>query len=164
MFRFFCFFFFLATSSASLAWQLEVEKDAMTGKEEKSATVRSPEIHDIGFPYGRVGARLIVRKHPRFGRDVIFYATGGQIPCRSYDPCSVLVKFDDEKPMRFDGANPSDGSSNVVFVRGYDKFVTKASRAKRVMIEVEFWKGGSRHYSFDVSGIPEELLPAKKTK
>lgn len=145
-------------SAGTSWWAYDVERDAMTGKEEITAHIQSKSTAELKWPHGSVRGRIIVRKHPRHGRDIIFAASGGQIPCRSYSPCSVLVRFDDNQPIKIQAANPSDGSPDVIFLRGFDRLLAAISKSKTMRIEIEFYSNGLQQFTFDVSGLKTELF------
>ncbi len=142
-------------SAAIAAWSYNTDTDPMTSKKHRFAMVASPTQHDLGFPYRTVSARLLIRKHPRHGRDIMFIASGGQIPCHSYSPCVVLLRFDEKPPIRVTSTGPSDGSSTTLFLSGYDKLLREIKQAKTLRIEVEFFSAGSRMFIFDVAGFDE---------
>lgn len=125
----------------------------MTSKKHRFAMVVSPTQHDLGFPYRTISARLLVRKHPRHGRDIMFIASGGQIPCHSYSPCVALLRFDEKPPIRVTSTGPSDGSTTTLFFSGYDILLREIKQAKALRIEVEFFSAGSRMFEFDVAGF-----------
>ena len=73
---------------------------------------------EFGFPYGgKQHGQLTLRRHPRFGRNVIFNIERGQLMCPSYDGCTVLVRFDDAPPASFSAMPPSDHSNETIFLR-----------------------------------------------
>ena len=87
----------------------------------------------------------------------------GQILCRSYEDCNVLVRFDDQKPVTYSGVGPADGSSESVFIRNYSKFLTSLKKAKRVRISTNIYQEGAPVFEFDVSGFDDKKYrPAAK--
>lgn len=143
-------------------WDYRIETDKMGKGVTYSASVQSSNIVEFDFPYqGPQRATLILREHPRYGKDVILYIERGQILCRSYSPCSVLVRFDDEKAVSYSGIGPEDGSSNGVFLRGYSRFFEKVLKAKRVRLSVTVYKQGSPVFDFDISGFSPDKYKAK---
>lgn len=130
-------------------WQYESAIDKMTSKETKFGTLVSRNKIDLDFPYMHDNNRgtLQVRKHPQHGLDIMFFVQKGQINC-SFNGCSVVVKFDDGNPMRWSVNEPSDNSSEVIFFNNEKKFLELASKAKRILVEVEFFHQGSRVFEF----------------
>ena len=118
------------------------------------ATVVSTNQIELGFPYGGPQrASLTLRTHPRHGKDVIFRIEKGQLLCRSYDGCSVLVRFDEDKAVSYRANGPADNSTETLFLSNYSGFAERLLRAKRVRISAEIYQAGAPVFEFDVSGF-----------
>lgn len=140
-------------------WLYASHDDEMSGKASKSASVLSTNQFEFDFPYqGKQRARLTIRRHPRWGNDVIFAIEKGQILCHSYSRCSINIRFDDNPPRRLNGNEPADNSSETVFIPGYNDFVTRLSRAKKLRVEVEIYQQGNLVAEFDVEGFDASKL------
>ena len=138
---------------AATEWSYQEFSDDMSKGKVKQASVMSLDTVDFRFPYnGKQRAKLVIRSHPRHGKDIILSLEKAQFLCR-YDECSVLAKFDDGKAQKFNAVEPSDHSTNVLFIKGFDKFVSAAKKAKNVAIEAEFYQEGGRAFHFDVDGL-----------
>lgn len=135
-------------------WLYEMDEDPMTSAKTYWATVTSTNQIELGFPYGGPQrARLMLRTHPRHGKDVIFQIDRGQILCPSYDGCTVLVRFDEDKPVRYSANGPADNSTETIFLGNYGGFAERLLTAKRVRISAEIYQSGSPVFEFDVSGF-----------
>src|SRR5690606_36991950 len=135
-------------------WRYHASEDSMSGAPSKSASVLSNNQFEFDFPYqGRQHATLTIRRHPRWGNDVIFRIEKGQVLCNSYDRCRINVRFDDAQPRRLSGNEPSDNSTETVFIPGYNDFVSRLSRAKTVRIEVDIYQQGPLVAEFNVEGF-----------
>jgi len=144
-------------------WGYAKAEDKMTGGTTYHAIVLSTNTVDFDFPYqGSQNARLHLRIDPKYGKDVIFSLEKGQILCNSYEDCTVLVRFDDEKPMKFSAAEPADHSSETVFIENYSKFVGEMMKAKTVRISANIYQQGSPVFEFDVSGFDVQKYKPKK--
>lgn len=145
-------------------WKYDADEDKMTGKTVYHATVKSSNTVDFTPPYsGAQHGSLVLRSGKGSGKDVIFTIQKGQIMCHSYQDCHVLVRFDDEKPVVYAAAGPSDNSSETIFLRGYDKFAARMRKAKMVRISVDIFQQGSPVFEFDVSGFdPDRFQPKGK--
>jgi hypothetical protein len=143
-------------------WSYSHNEDPMGKGTVHQADVTSSNTVDFSFPYsGEQHGTLTLRTHPRFGRDVIFAIRKGQILCRSYEDCQVLVRFDDEPPVNYAGRGPSDNSTEMVFILSYDKFVSRLMKAKRVRIAPSIYHQGSPIFEFNVEGFdPKSYRPA----
>lgn len=149
-----------AAAEKRMRWNYHTETDAVSGKSSAAAEVISGDANDLHSPYGPgVRATLLVRRHPRYGRDVIVSIDRGQLLCRSYgNPCRIMVRFDDRPAMAFEGAAPSDHSSDTVFVRGHDRFVAELKKAKTALIELPLYQDGQRSWTFNVAGFDAAQL------
>ncbi|MCP4501162.1 MAG: hypothetical protein GY822_14480 [Deltaproteobacteria bacterium] len=137
-----------------LAWNYSDSADGMAKGKVKHAFVKSLNTVSFDFPYsGLQRGQLMLRKHPRHGKDVIFSIEKGQILCPSYKDCLLTIRFDDKKSGRFSAVGSSDNSSTTVFIRNYKRFLAKAKRAKTARIEVPFYREGNQVFEFDVSGL-----------
>jgi hypothetical protein len=137
-----------------LQWSYNANEDAMTSGIRRTASVDSSNTVNFGFPYaGSQQGHLTLRTDPRHGKDVIFRIEQGQILCPSYEGCSVQVRFDDAKPVRFSASGAADHSTEVIFLNDYNGFLNKMKKAKRVRIAVQIYQNGSPVFEFDVSGF-----------
>lgn len=139
-------------------WRYDRSSDGMGRGEIKTARLQSANTVTFGSPYGGPQrAVLVLRAHPRYGRDVYVDLDRSQFLCR-IDGCSVLVRFDDAAPVRYSATEPADHSSNTLFIRGYDRFVAAMMKAKRVRIEAAFYREGNRLLEFDLAGYDPYFL------
>lgn len=139
-------------------WRYNSYEDTMSSKSVLDASITSVNSFEFDFPYqGTQTATLTLRKHPRWGNDVIFSIEKGQILCSTYE-CPVRVRFDDSPPQTFSGNEPSDNSSEYVFIPGYPNFSKKLQKAKRVRIEVNVFQQGTLVADFNVEGFNPEKL------
>ncbi|WP_140683922.1 hypothetical protein [Pseudomonas mandelii] len=137
-----------------LAWRYDTHKDEMTQKEVLTAQVDSINTLSFGFPYsGSQRATLELRKHPRWGSDVILQIERGQFLCSSYDGCSVSVRFGEGKPQRFSATEPSDNSTTYLFISDYSKFMTQLRKVDEVVIEASFYQSGNQALKFSTENL-----------
>lgn len=143
-----------AASEAELgSWGYFKTQDPMSDKPVHIARVQSENIFEFDFPYrGPQHATMTIRRHPKWGNDVIFAIERGQVLCHSYN-CPVRVRFDDEPAKTYTGTGPSDNSSESVFIPAYSTFLTKLGKAKRVRIEVNIYRQGTLTTEFKVKGF-----------
>ncbi|WP_145729871.1 hypothetical protein [Nitrospirillum pindoramense] len=138
----------------ALGWSYSSEGDGMTSKEVKLARTVSANVEDLHWPYGpNVGAVLTLRKHPRFGKSAYITLDRGQILCLSYEDCYIEVRFDDRPAMSFSARRPSDGTTEIVFIGEYPKFLKELSRSKSVLIELPMYQDGNRSWRFEVGDL-----------
>lgn len=144
-------------------WSYLSKADSMSEGTTYHALVESTNSVEFKFPYsGPQHAMLSLRTDPRHGKDVIFRIEKGQILCRSYEDCSVLVRFDDEQASNYSAVGAADNSTETIFLRNYDRFVGKLAKAKRVRISVNIYQEGAPVFEFDVSGFDPNRYKAGK--
>ncbi len=143
-------------------WRYSQKEDQMTGTKTYFAAVNSSNEVEFKSPYnGKQRGKLLLRDSQRNGKEVIFAIEKGQILCRSYNNCSVLVRFDEEKPVRFSATEAADYSTETIFIDGVKRFVDKLIKAKTIRISVEVYQQGSPIFSFDVQDLDLEKFKPK---
>jgi hypothetical protein len=144
-------------------WKYSRQLDEITQKTIFYAQSSSINSNDLHWPYGPgIFARLTVRNHPRYGKDIYMSIDKGQLLCRHYDPCSVVVRFDENNPATFSGSSPSDGSSDIVFIKKYDRFIDLVKKSKTAIIEVPAYQDGNIRWSFEIDSIDMTKMEKKK--
>jgi len=150
-------------STIGTQWTYSEAEDKMSGGTTYHAYVISTNTVEFGFPYNGIqNATLHLRVDPKYGKDVIFRIEKGQILCNSYEDCSVLVRFDDDKPVNYSAIGAADNSTETIFIRNYSKFVEKLLKAKQVRISTNIYQQGAPVFEFDVSGFNQEKYKPKK--
>jgi hypothetical protein len=130
-------------------WSYQQETDKMSGKTARYAQLESENSLSLDFPYqGRNKGTLTVRHHPKYGLDVYVGVEKGQMLCRVYDGCTVVVRFDDSKPQRFSAVPPADHSSDSMFIENASRFITAAKKSKRILVQVQFFQNGDQVLEF----------------
>lgn len=140
------------------AWSYTYSPDPMSSKDVVSASIGSENTLEFDFPYaGPQRGRLTLRKHPRWGSDVMVSVERGQILCSSYS-CPVRVRFDDGPTRTLTGNEAADNSSELLFVPGFNDFHRRLIAAKKLRIEVNVHQEGAVLMEFDVEGFDPAKL------
>lgn len=130
-------------------WSYRTDTDQMTGNRQVWAGLRSKNSLQMDFPYrGENHGLLFIRQHPRWGLDVFIQIAKGQIMCRQ-DDCRVVVRFDGGKPITFSGVDPEDNDPTVVFIQNEKRFIENAKKAKRILVQMTYYKAGSQVLEFE---------------
>ncbi len=146
-------------------WNYHQSDDEMSKGIIYQAYVLSTNKVNFDFPYsGAQHGTLILRTHPRYGKDIIFKIERGQILCASYDGCTVLVRFDDEESVKYSAATASDNSTETIFIQNYSKFVGKMLKAKKVRIAANIYQENAPVFEFDVSDFDQNKYKPKNQK
>ena len=132
------------------AWAYQSQNDPMTSKPTHTADLRSSNSLTLEAPYsGSNFGNLQIRKKSGKAEEVLFSIEKGQTLCKSYAAdCKVMVRFDDAKPVAFSGQNPSDGSSNYVFLSPASRLITEARTAKRIKVSLDIYHNGTQIVEF----------------
>jgi len=146
---------------AQPSWDYSSHADKMGRGTAQYATLESVNEVDFDFPYnGGSKAIITLRNSPKYGKNVIFQVTKGQILCH-LDGCRVNVKVDEGHPVPVDADEAADGSSNVIFLP-YSSLLRDLRRAKTLRIEANFYQEGSRVFEFHPKGLDVNKLTAGK--
>lgn len=134
-------------------WQTETNTDKMSGKNSVTRSARSVNSFNLSFPYqGQQHARLVVRKHPRWGLDVLVEIERGQLIC-DFDDCAINVRFDDGPIKSYRVNKPSDQSSQTFFIASTPAFLAQLAKAKKTFIELTFFQSSAHTVEFLTEGF-----------
>lgn len=138
-------------SSTVYKWSYLQHEDKMTSNTTYFAQVESRDRLDFDSPYnGGATATLSVRR--KNGRDNVYITfSKGQLMVVSYEPKLYKVRFDKKPYELFRFVAPSDGSSTQAFIKDASEFIRNVKQAKKVIIELEFYREGLRQIEFDIS-------------
>ena len=125
----------------------------MRGTTTRYAQLVSENTVDLDFPYGTVNGQILVRRRPKDGLNVMFTVDKGQILCHSFGDDHISVKFDDGPVKRYSCTGTSDGSSETSFIENASGFLSNLKKAKRTIIEAEFFQKGNQQFTFETAGL-----------
>lgn len=147
-----------AASNPPGAWYYRSETDPMTSKKVLTATVSSESPFALDFPYqGAQNARITLRRHPKWGKDVIFQIERGQLTCDVYE-CPLRVRFGDGETVTYRAARAEDHSSEVAFIQEYDSFLKRMRAVDSIKIQFSVYRGGTIVQEFNVRGFDNKKL------
>lgn len=131
-------------------WTYDEREDKMGRGKSKTASVQSLNQTEFDFPYNKAQrASLSLRADPKYGKDVILSLERAHFLC-GFDGCTVQVRFGQGKAQSFSASEPADHSTNVLFIRNHDRFVSALKKSESVAIEADFYQEGRRVFEFDV--------------
>jgi len=131
-------------------WNYDKSKDKMSGKSRESAILTSENSLQLGFPYSGMNyGRILVRKHPQYGLDVIVSVDKGQILCDVYT-CQLKIRFNDGAVQNFTMAPSADHSSEIVFAKSPEWALKHLRNAKTILIQVPMYNEGGQILEFKV--------------
>lgn len=141
------------TAAKQSKWIYANSRDEMRGTTTQVASVRSENEVDLDFPYGEVRGEIWVRKRPEDGLNIAFEVEKGQVLCHSFSDGYVSIKFDDGPIQKFSCTGSSDGSSETAFLLNEESALAGLKRAKRTIVEAEFYQKGRQQFLFDTAGL-----------
>ena len=136
----------------SLRWQVTESIDEMTDTKNVWKSLTSENFAYFDFPYeGGSFLRIDVRYMKKYGTDILLTLSQGQLMSNEYNGTNyVMVRFDDDAPQKYYTNEPSDGSSNCLFLRNTKKFIKRAKTAKSIKIQVPVFQEGNPIFTFKV--------------
>jgi hypothetical protein len=137
-------------------WDYSESKDEMRGTTAKLASLRSENVVDLDFPYGEVHGRLWIRRRPEDGLNIAFEVEKGQVLCHSFTDDYISMKFDDGPIQKFRCTGSSDGSTETAFIIDEPRALAALKRAKRTIVEAEFFQKGRQQFVFETAGLKWE--------
>lgn len=91
---------------------------------------------------------LVVTREEKSNPLMVFISVNkGQFLCHSNN-CSISVKFDSGKVLRFRCSDPSIGIPSALYIREEKRFMDLLSRSERMTIEAMFYHDGPRQFKF----------------
>lgn len=140
-------------SDTTSNWQYAERTDEMSDKTDYFATIVSSNFHELDFPYqGGSWGKLTVRKSQKYGLDVYFNISQGQLLCSDYHGTNyVTVRFDDKPTKKYYTAEPSDLSSDVLFLKNAKDFINNAKLAKTIKVQVPVYEAGNLVFKFNTN-------------
>jgi hypothetical protein len=142
-------------TSESEAWSYSEDVDKATSAKNYYAAVNANQLLNFPFPYdGGSTATLTIRNNDN-KNEVILTVSKGQFVA-SVDGGSVKIGFDDARPVKYSASEPSDGSTNVLFIENSNKLIKKIKASQKVIIEAGFYESGLKTMDFNVKGFKWE--------
>jgi len=137
-------------------WSYSTDQDKIRGGMSYFASVTSTNSVPQDAPYDSATLRLLVRKSPAHGTDVLVILSSGQLICPSYEGCYGTVRFDSGSAQRLSFSGAADHSSDTIFIDGARNFIAKMKKAQKLVLEVELYQAGRPQFEFDVHGLKWE--------
>lgn len=133
------------------SWNFKEEQDKMTSTKNIWASIVSDNSVNLDAPYYSTEAKITIRYMKKWGYDAIIYVSEGQVYGNEYSNQNyVMVRFDDDKPIRYWFDEPADGSSTHVFIRKHNDFISRCKKAKRIKVEIPLYEAGRPIFEFSV--------------
>lgn len=136
------------------SWDYSEHEDAISGKKYDTASTKSINTVQLNFPYqGGTYGEILIRSHPRWGKDVIFIIDKGQFVCSAGSGCNVAIKIDDKPPFQVSASLPEDYSSTTLFLGNSASLIKKIKSGKKMVVAANLYKEGQPAFEFDIAGL-----------
>lgn len=140
------------------SWDYSNSVDDISAKQQRTAGIISNNKIDLKFPHeAGTTALILIRNHPRYGKEIIFRVTSGQLNCQ-YDNCYINLRFDDGPIIKNYVTEPADHSNNVYFLSNFKKTFNQIKKSKKMYVEVTFYRQGSFTFEFNTENLQPDLL------
>lgn len=118
------------------------------------AEIESENTVNFGFPYnGEQHAKLIIRKQPKDGLNVLLMLDKAQFHCSFGDTCRINVKFAGKPVESFQMIESASSMTNVLFFRYAKNFVDQIQKSDETRIEASFYQEPLHTFIFDTRGL-----------
>lgn len=136
-------------------WIYDITKDEMRKTETKFAFTQSLNTVNFDFPYGGGSNLTLSLRKKDNSQDIMLIISKGQFVC-GIQKCEAIFKFDD-KPLKTITMVGSDTHQSDTLFIAYDKteseIIKQIKLSKKLVIEVKFYREGSKQFTFDVSNL-----------
>jgi len=133
-------------------WEYSTREDKLSGKSIYTARIVANEKLYFDFPYaGWQDATLILRHNWPNDNDVMLTVSKWQFVW-SYNS-SIKVRFDEWKVETIWFNEPSDYSSDTIFIKWETAFIEKIKKAKKLVIEASFYNEWNHAMVFNVEWV-----------
>jgi len=143
-----------SSGSSSAAWSYEEKTDKMTSKTNYYAAIDAIDKLDFPFPYDGGQTATLTIRNAGSGNEAVLSISKGQFT--NVTDGGVQIKFDSAPPVKFTASEPSDGSSDVIFINGTNKLIKKIKASSKIIIQAEFYEAGTKTMEFNVSNLKWE--------
>jgi hypothetical protein len=140
-------------------WAYNVSVDDMSGGNSRTAVIHSENTIEFDFPYGGPQrGRLMIRRHPRYGLDVVLLIDRGQFLCDPFDGCRISIRFDEGQAERWRATEPTNHSTTTLFINDASRFIQRMRNSSVVRIQPSVYQEGPPIFEFQVGGYDHALF------
>ncbi len=141
-----------AAAANNGAWSYSTDTDKMTSKLDYFAEIEAKDVLNFSAPYdGGSTASLIIRNKAK-QNDVMLKVSKGQFNAGTEGE-SIKIRFDNDQPVTYTATEPSDGSTDALFIGHESTLIKKLKTAQKIIIEAEFYEDGLKTMEFAVKDL-----------
>lgn len=139
-----------ANQNVPKGWIFNNSEDEMRNTTDVWASLESDNMVNFDFPYDGGSTLTITVRYMRKS-DVLLKISSGQFIGNDITGDNyVTVKFNNGSPKRYYFNEPSDGSTDCIFINKKSNFISNLRKAKVIMIEAPFYNAGDQVFQFHV--------------
>jgi len=140
-------------ADSSTMWSYTSDTDKMTSKLSYNASISATNQLQFDAPYDGGSTASIFIRNKNGKNDVMLSIDKGQFISDIVNGTKINIRFDSDPAITFTGLEPSDGSTTLLFIEETKKFLTHAKKAKKMIVQAEFYESGLREMEFNVAGL-----------
>lgn len=134
------------------AWNFHEDVNKMDDSKIYYAELASTNQLDLSPPYdGSNSANIEIRKKEG-SNNVILLIDKGQF-ITGVDGTTIRVRFDENKPERYDCSQSADDDPKVLFINSTSRFISRLKKSKKMIIEATLYQDGNQQMEFNTSGF-----------
>lgn len=138
-------------SGQATTWTYDRRVDA-TGSVVYKATVHSPTLLDLGYPYGS-GAVAALTLRSKNGNTTAYIEFAKGAVNRSFQNGTAHVRFDQQPARQYPLTAAANGRANIVFIDTDRAFINSIKRSKQLTMALRFAGQPSRQLIFPTAGL-----------
>jgi hypothetical protein len=135
------------------AWQYTETKDQMRGIVTSYATVQSTNQLDFAFPYSGGSTATLILSREEGELNVILTIDKGQFTCFDNSGDKVAMRFDDGLVYTYGCTRSADVRTDIIFLSPEHQILNQLRKAKRVIVEAQFFQAGRHQLTFDIADL-----------
>lgn len=143
------------TKTPKTKWIYNERINEMTDDKIFFAQIEANEELEFDFPYnGGTKVWITLRKNSADTDAWLSISKNkGQFISNIMGNKSVLVRFDDRPAEKYTYSDPSDYSSDVIFIKNATKFINNLKTSQKTIIQCEFFNEGVQTIRFDTKDL-----------
>jgi hypothetical protein len=133
-------------------WKYDTIKNKMTDAKDIFCVVQSNESLNLTAPYDGVNFGKLTVRRMNGKVAVIISIAKGQIS-GGYENDYIKARFDKGKQITFSYLEPTDNSTETIFVENQSKFLKLLRKSKKVLILIPLYQNGNQILEFNTQGL-----------
>lgn len=139
--------------AAASKWQYSTTTDELRGKPIRRATLVSENRVDLGYPHGRIAARLQYRDQAQGGPTLLLLLEHGGLACHDLDQPAFRIRFDEGPIRTFQCLPQTERGVDIAAVGTSGPLLGELRRARRAVVEADLIGDRPRQFVFETAGL-----------